>query len=313
MSQQLGVVALVATVALTSGATVAVTQGMLGVMQGTVTDEESGLPLADATIRLSDSARGRTFSTNSGKNGRFYKRGIPGAMYAVVVEKDGYKPLEENLRIASGSEHRFDFKLAKAAPEGAKEFGEGIAAFGRGDNEAAALAFEAAVQKAPKLPEVRVNLALAYLRLSRMDDAVAQLEQAVALAPDDARTLLQLGGAYVEFGDLDKACAVLEKGLEKQPDLANATAFEATVTLGAVYFAKGEIEKSIAQFEKVLAVSPAHVVSTLGLAKAHLSNGDAHKAVELFAKIVSSAPDTPEAATAETFLAELGKASPSQP
>ncbi len=313
MSKQLGLVSFVATVALTFSATVAVPQGMTGVIQGTVSDEEGGAPLPDATIRLVDDTRGRQFSTKSDKNGRFYKRGLPGANYLATIEKEGYKQLQEQLRVASGGESRFDFKLAKAAPPGAREFAEGFAAFNAGDNEGAARAFEAAVEKAPDLPEIRVNLALAYLRLSRNEEAVTQLEKAATLAPEDARTLFRLGGAYVEMAEYDKAIVVLEKGLAIESDLNNELAAETTVTLGAVYFAKGQIEKSVAQFEKVLAVTPGAPVASLGLAKAYLSLDNRDKALELLEHVVSVAPGTPEAERAEVFLAELRRDATQQP
>jgi tetratricopeptide (TPR) repeat protein len=299
----------VATVALVSSAAVAVPQGMEGSIQGSVTEEDGGAPLVGTVIKLNDPERGRSYSTKTDKNGRFYKRGIIGATYQVTVEKEGYKPLREDLRVAAGAEHRFNFKLAKAAPEGAAEFAKGYEAFGRGDNETAVREFEAALQKAPELPEVRVNLALAYLRVSRKADPVAQLEHVAALAPNP-RTLFQLGGAYVEMRDLDKAVGAFEKGLGKQPDLNDVLAFEATVTLGAVYFVKGDSEKSIAQFEKALAAKPGSAVPMLGLAKAYLSKGDIAKALQLFQQVVSSAPGKPEAAEAETFIKELKKAKP---
>lgn len=301
----------IATAALVSGAAVAFPQGAEGVIQGTVTAEQGGEGLADAVIKLQDDERGRSFTTKTGKDGRFYKRNIPGATYQFTVEKAGYKPVQEKLRVAAGGEHRFNFKLAQAAPEGAKEFAEGFAAFARGDNEAAVKAFEASALKAPALPEVHVNLALAYLRVGRTADAVARLEQAASLAPDQPRTLFQLGGAYVEMRDLDKAIAAFEKGLEKQPDLTNTLAYEATVALGAVYFAKGDNDKAITAFERALAVQPGLPVPTLGLAKAYLSKGEGDKALQLFQQVVASAPGTPEAAQAEVFVGELQKAKPS--
>ena len=281
----------------------------MGVIQGTIS-EDGGGPLEGAIVRLHDPARGRDFSIKSDKNGRYYKRGIPGAEYQMAVEKDGYKTIQEPLRLAAGAEHRFDFKLAKAAPEGAKEFAEGFAAFAKGDNEAAVKAFEASAQKAPELPEVHVNLALAYLRVGRKAEGVAELEKAATLAPDQPRTLFQLGGAYVEMQELDKAIAAFEKGLSKQPDLTNTLAYEATIALGAVYFAKGDNDKAIDAFQKALAVKAAAPVPTLGLAKAYLSKGDGDKALELFKQVVAAAPGTPEAAQAEVFVGELQKAKP---
>ena len=294
------------TAALASSAAGSFAQGEMSVMQGTISDESGGAPLPEATIEITDNARGRKFTSKADKNGRYYKRGIPYGDYQMVVAKEGYQPINDKLKLAAGVEFRFDFKLAKAAPEGAKEFAEAFAAFGKGDNETAIKGFEAALAKAPNLPEVRVNLALAYLRAGRKTDAVAQLEQAAALAPDEARIQFQLGAAYVEMNDLDKAIVALEKGLARQSDLTNTLAYESTITLGAVYFAKGDADKSIAQFERAQAAKPG-AVPTLGLAKAWLSKGDAEKALALFQDVVAKAPGTPEAAQAEAFIAELQK------
>lgn len=295
------------TAALASSAAVSFAQGEMSVMQGTISDEEGGKPLDAATIDITDNARGRKFTIKADKNGKYYKRGIPYGEYEMVVAREGYQPIKDKLTLKAGAEFRFDFKLAKAAPEGAKEFAEGFAAFNRGDNEAAVKFFEAAVQKAPELPEVHVNLALAYLRVGRKAEGVTSLEKAAALAPDTPRTLFQLGGAYVEMNDLDKAIAAFEKGLAMQPDLANVMAYEASVALGAVYFAKGDADKSIAIFEKALAAKPGLPVPTLGLAKAYLSKGDGAKALALFQDVVAKAPGTPEAAQAEAFITELQK------
>ena len=163
------------------------------------------------------------------------------------------------------------------------------------------------MQKAPDLPEIRVNLALAYFRLQRTADAVAQLEKAAALAPDSPRVLFQLGGAYVEMQALDKAAAAFEKGLAKQSDASDPLVLEATTTLGAVYFAKGENDKAVAQFDKALAAKPDNAAAKLGLGKVYFSKGDVAKALELFQQVVASAPGTPEAAQAEAFIKELKK------
>lgn len=307
VSVQRGAVVLVATVALLLGATVASGQMELAVMQGTVTDD-AGRPLEGVTFRIRDVGRGREVIVKSDKNGRFYRRGLQAVEYEIVVEKEGYQPIHDRIKLSAGMERRFDFKLAKAAPEGAEEFAKGVEAFSRSENQAAAQAFEAALQKAPELPEVRVNLALAYLRLSRTADAVAQLEKAAALAPDEPRTLFQLGGAYVEMNDLDKAVAAFEKGLGKHPDLIDTLAYEATVTLGAVYFAKGENEKAMAQFEKALAAKPDAAAPKLGLGKVHFSRGNVDKALQLFQQVVSSMPGSPEAAEADAFIKALRKA-----
>ncbi len=284
---------------------VAAGQLELAVMQGTVRDD-AGRPLEGVTFRMRD-GRGRETTIKSDKNGKFYRRGLQAVEYELVVEKEGYQPINDKFKLNAGTDRRFDFKLVKAAPEGAGDFAKGVEAYNRGDHQAAAQAFEAAVQKAPDLPEVRVNLALAYFRLQRTADAIAQLEKAAALAPDSPRVLFQLGGAYVEMQALDKAATAFEKGLAKQSDPNDPLVWEATVTLGAVYFAKGDNDKAMAQFERALAVKPDAAAPKLGLGKVHFSKGDVAKALQLFQQVAASAPGTPEAAEAEGFIKELKK------
>ena len=289
-------------------ATAARAQGELGSIQGTISDD-AGKPIEGAILKLSDPAKGRELSTKTDKNGKYYKRGIPGSEYQFSVEKEGYNALKDKMKVAAGGEHRYDFKLVKGAPEGAKEFAKGFDAFNKGNFEAAIVEFEAALAKAPDLVEIRVNLALAYLRAGKKPEAVAQLEKAVTLAPNEPRIMFQLGGAYVEMRDWDKAMGAFEKGLGQQPDLKDPLAYEATITLGAVYFAKGETDKSIAYFEKALAAKPGTAVATLGLAKGYLSKGDSAKALQLFEQVVAIAPGSSEATQAKTFIDGLKKPS----
>ncbi len=298
--------AAVVAVVLAFAAIPAIAQMELGVMTGTVTDE-AGKPLDGATIRLRDLERGRETVFKSDKNGRFYRRGLQAVEYEMVVELDGYQPVKDKVKLVAGTDRRLDFKLAKSAPAGAEEFAAGIAAFNKGDNAGAAKAFEAALAKAPNLPEIRVNLGLAYLRQGRTADAVAQLEQAAALGAGTASVQFQLGAAYVEMQALDKAVTAFEAGLSRQPALTDPLAYEATVTLGAVYFAKGQNDKATAQFEKALAVRPGAAAPTLGLAKVHFSTGAVDKALALFDRLVAEHPGTTEAAQAAAFIKELRK------
>lgn len=279
----------------------------LGVIKGQVVDE-TGAPLASATITLVNVDRGREVTLTTDKNGRFYRRGLQAVEYEMSVVKDGYQPIKDTVRLVAGVERDFDFKLAKGTPVGAKEFQEGVAAFNAGEFPKAAAAFETAVASAPGIPDLHVNLALAYMRLNRQADAIASLEKAAALAPNDPKVHYQLGSAYIETQTYDKAVQALEKGLSSRPDLASdPLAVEATSSLGAVYFARGEMDKAEQQFTRVLAVRPGAAGATLGMAKLHFSRGDVQQALTLFDQVVAAHPGTPEAAQAETFIKELRK------
>jgi tetratricopeptide (TPR) repeat protein len=298
-------------VALLGSATIVSAQMELASINGTVRDE-AGQPLEGVVVKLKDVARGREFETKTDKGGRFVRRGLQAVDYEFTVEKPGYNPIKDSLKLAAGLEKRYDFKLVKAAPEGAAEFAKGVAAFNSGDNASAAKAFEETLAKAPNLPEVRINLALAYLRLGRAPDAVAQLEKARELAPDKPSVLFQLGEAYVEMKDFDKAIASIQQGLAKQPDLKDPVALDGTVTLGAVYFARGDNDSAIAQFQKAATANPRLPAPHIGLGKAYFSKGDVNRALAEFRTVVSSSPGTPEATEAQAFIQELEKTAPKQ-
>jgi tetratricopeptide (TPR) repeat protein len=294
----------VAAVALLAGGAAA--QMELAVLQGTVHDED-GRPLAGVTFRIRDVERGREVVVTSDARGNFYRRGLPAVEYEIVVEKEGYQPIRDTMRLGAGSDRRFAFKLAKAAPAGAEEFARGVEAYNKGDVPGAVAAFEAALARAPSLPEVRINLALAYLRASRPADATAQLEQAVALAGESARVHFQLAGAYLELKNRPKAMAALERGLSLQPDLSDPIAYEAAVTLAAIYFAEGDMDKARARYERARAARPGDPAPKLGLGKICFGAGDHDGAERYFRDVAASAPGSPQAAEAEAFLREIEK------
>lgn len=286
------------------GTASAFAQMELAVMQGTVKDE-AGKPIPDATLKLKDSERGQEFVLKSDKDGRFYRRGMQATEYSMVVEKEGFQPINDKLRLSAGTDRRFDFKLVKATPAGSVEFVEGVKAFNAGDFAGAAKNWEVAVEKAPTIPDLRVNLAQAYYRLQRTADATAQLEKAAALAPNDPKVLFQLGTAYIDMKDLPKAGAALEQGLAKA-DPKDPLAYEARVMLGAVQFATGSPDKAKATYEQALAQQPNGAAALLGLGKV-LSQSDVAESIRTFEKVVAAHPGTPQATEAQAFIAALKK------
>lgn len=285
----------------------AAAQMELGVIKGQVLDD-AGQPLEGVKIRLVNVDRGREVVLTSGKDGRFYRRGLQAVEYALTVEREGYQSITDKVKLTAGTDRNFDFTLAKAAAGGSKEFQDGVAAFAAGNFALAASRFEAAIAQAPTVAPLHVNLALAYFQLKRPADAVASLEKAAALAPTDAAIHYQLGSAYVDTQAYDKAVAALEQGLSAKPDLAkDPLAAEASATLGAVYFAQGKVPEAEARFQQVLAATPRHAAATLGMAKVYFSRNDVTKALEWFDRVVAEHPGSPEATQAATFIKELRK------
>lgn len=300
-------VAVAQAIVLVAGAVPAAAQMELGVIKGQVVDDD-GQPLAGVTIRLVNIDRGREVVLTTGKDGRFYRRGLQAVEYEMSVVKDGYQSVSDKVKLVAGTDRNFDFKLAKAAAAGSKEFQEGVAAYTAKDFAQAAAKFEAAAAGSPTVAPIYVNLALAYFQLKRPAEAITALEKAAALAPNEPAIHFQLGSAYVDAQAYDKATAALQTGLARTPDLTkDPLAADATATLGAVYFAQGKVAEAEAAFQRVLAVTPGNAAALLGMGKVHFNRNDAAKALELFERVMTAHPGTPEAAQAETFVKALKK------
>jgi hypothetical protein len=61
------------------------------------------------SFKIRDVERGREIVVKSDKDGRFYRRGLQAVEYEIAVEKDGYQPIHDRLKLTAGMDRRFDF------------------------------------------------------------------------------------------------------------------------------------------------------------------------------------------------------------
>ena len=85
-----------------------------GSINGFLHDKETGEPLSYANVMLKDTPMG----VASDVHGYFVIRGIPPGQYTLKISVMGYTPTEQQVRIQSNSEQRFDFEIAPQAIEG---------------------------------------------------------------------------------------------------------------------------------------------------------------------------------------------------
>lgn len=276
----------------------------MGIFRGTV-ENEQGKPVPGARFRLRDLGRGGEMIVESDGRGNFYRRSLQPGEYELVVEKEGYQPLRDRLVLKPGDETRLKFRLVASETPAEAAFKRGTEAFNVGEYAKAATAFEEVVRLAPGSPEAHTNLGLVYVRLTRLEDGLEQLEQAAALNPNEPRRQFQLAAAYVEAREGDKAIALLEKGLPLDLPLSDEVAREAAATLASLYFSKGDVERAIATYERVLAAQPESTPALLGLGKCYFNKGDVPRALGYFRQVLQVAPDSSEATEAPAFIKEL--------
>ncbi len=154
--------------------------------------------------------------------------------------------------------------------------------------EEAAEKYEAILEAAPDVPEVRSNLGAAYAALGRYGDAQKQYEKALALRPDMVQVRLNLGLAYFKSNRLDDAAREFETLLEG--DAANAQALR---LLGNSLLALGRYEDVIGLLEPRLAEVEQNKLLTYSLGTAYLRTDQLDKGRPLVDRLFRDG-ETPE-------------------
>jgi len=246
------------------------TQSEFASLQGKVLNDQ-GQPIEGATLNLKDLSRGGETTFVTDKNGVFYRRTLRASEYELTISKAGFQSFRDRLRFGVGEEKRQDFRLGLS----------------------------------PDSAEGHTNLGLAYLQLSRIEDAIEALEEASRLAPDAFATGVPLAAAYARANQAEKAIGAFENALTKPHEPSDPIALEARLGLGSLYFATGNVKDAIDTYQKVLEVSPSSAEALLGLGKCLFNSGELERARQYLEDVVSAAPDSSQAKEARRFLEQL--------
>ncbi|HXV63760.1 MAG TPA: tetratricopeptide repeat protein [Vicinamibacteria bacterium] len=282
-------------------------QAELATFRGKVVDVE-GNPIADATIMLEDQTMGGTITVDTNDKGSFYRRGLRPSEYKLTITKEGYMDLEVPLQFRAGEEKREEFQMVAAMSGAEAAFQKGIEAFNAGQFEAAIEAFEEVTRLSPETPEGHTNLALAYIQVEKMPEAIQELEKAAELAAD-FRTWAQLAMAYVRVDRLQAAARSFETALEKEHDPQDPVAYECWMALGSLYFADNRVGDAVAAYEKALSIDSSSAEALVALGKCQFNLRDMDKARQYFQRTIDTAPSSPQAEEARAFLEEIEKQS----
>jgi Tfp pilus assembly protein PilF len=110
---------------------------------------------------------------------------------------------------------------------------------------------EDALALAPQNERVQYNLANAYKRVGRIDDAIVHYEAAIRLLPHIVRSYENLGSLYLEQGKLDDALKVFLAGAAAKPDAGMAHR-----NVAVTYLKLGRAEEALAAAKTSLSVEP---------------------------------------------------------
>lgn len=147
-------------------------------------------------------------------------------------------------------------------------FARGLGRLQSGDPAGALLAFAAAGEIAPEIPEIHANLALAQEACGQPEAAINSYRIALSLAPDDVQIHLNHGALLTRLQRFDAAEERFRRALELQPDAAAGWS-----NLGVLYACQQREILAENCYRQALEIDPEHRNSQFNLAYLLLRQG----------------------------------------
>ncbi len=149
----------------------------------------------------------------------------------------------------------------------------------------------------PRQAEFYLELAEAFSRAGRTDQALPYYRQAIRRKPDLARAYHRLGDALLRRGDIAAAVATLSKGLRMAP-----TDADIATTLGVAQGQAGRLDASVEILTKAVRWNPDYPLAWVNLGVSFEENGSPQAAEEAYRSAIRLQPDL---ASAHRRLANL--------
>lgn len=141
--------------------------------------------------------------------------------------------------------------------------------------------YETMLRVDPKDAELHDDVALLYMGVGQMAQAVRHFEASVALKPDSASARFNLGTALAHAGLLDESVAAFRAALARNAGYALAHA-----NLGQVLLAQGKTGDALKHLQEAVRLDAANPRALLGLAEAYAASGSIDLAIETIERAV---------------------------
>ncbi|MGH9532912.1 MAG: tetratricopeptide repeat protein [Terriglobales bacterium] len=182
-------------------------------------------------------------------SGRFFFQNLPGNPYTIVIQEEGYRPIEERVtvtpsvrannivfltlqpvetkqepagegKIEGGNPRIVDVAamLERYPSEVRKEYQKGLKAEQKGKHDEAIDHYRKAISLAPEFYPARNNLGSLLITRAEYPLAQAEFEAVILINQNDAAAYLNLGNVFLLTKRYDDALGPIQEGLRKQPD-----------------------------------------------------------------------------------------------
>jgi len=274
--------------------------------------------------------------TYTDQEGNFSFTGLPGNIYHVVIEEEGYLPVNEQvvldpatgpMRIVNAylvprksEKPSADAPLGESPfltnpaeygklypPEAVKEFQAGAKADQKGKTQEAIKHYEKAIGLAPSFYAAHNNLGTVYLSKGEYDAAQKQFEQVIAINPNDASAYFNLGNVHLLNQRYAQAEHCIEQGLNKQPSSAFGHFLK-----GSLYSRKGTPQAAEVSLRRALELDPRMAQAHLALVNLFMQQQRRDDTIAELKTFLKEFPDNTFAPKARELLKRLESNSPSK-
>jgi Flp pilus assembly protein TadD len=134
--------------------------------------------------------------------------------------------------------------------------------------------YETMLKVTPDDAELHDDVALLYMGLGFVANAVRHFQASAALKPESAAAHFNLGTALAQAGRFEDAIKSLRQALVLRPDYALAHG-----NLGRVLLVKGNVPEALKEFEEAVRIDPNNPQNLLGLSEVLAQRGDFDQAI----------------------------------
>lgn len=266
------------------------TQG--GRIYGCVTDE-TGKPIPDVKITITDPERDIKYIIKTNENGKYYQMGLYPTTYEITFELEGYSPVKRKIKVSIGELEALNVIMAKL---------DGLDFFKEGEYEDAVESLKIVTEKLPDYFDAFYYLGISYLMQGDIDNAIASLKRAQELEPEMVGVYLFLGECYIRKDSLEEASEVFSRAIELRPDKPVIHNI-----IGSLYDKYKKIDAAIASYQKSAEIVPHLSATYYQLGCVYLKKGDIDNSIAYFERFLELEPNDPKASRVKEVVDELKK------
>ena len=295
-----------------SGVSLAATQsGVTGAIKGFVKDAKTGEVIAKAKIVLvySKSASMR-YELQTDKKGHYYKGALTPGYYKVTVEKEGFLPISQTIRVRLATTLQEDFKLdtmestipesKSTIPESVNSAKKAMKLFEQDQNEDAIKEFSEVISDNQSNALFYFYRGWAQEKNGNIEAALEDYQKALELKPDFILPYSRSGLACAKQQSYEKASEFYQKSVELGDQ--DITTY---YNYGVVLMNLGKSETAKPVFENLLSLDENYSDAYYHLGIIYIGQGDVTKATEFLQKFVDMDPENSNTPIAKKILESL--------